>query len=90
MLTKKKLLNDLREYEEKIKSVIEFQKLYENCRDDYETGFYNGIEFCLGIIAGKEPDFKYSERKEVEEIEKTEENKTIGRTVMSGVRKVGG
>lgn len=62
----------------------EMQK--QNITDDYSCGIYNGIEMCMAVVEEREPVFAtYEKEPEVREIK---EEKTVGRTVITGVRKV--
>lgn len=56
-------------------------------KDEYVVGIYNGLELAEAIMEGREPNFILCE-KEPEEIETKENNG--GRTVISGIRKIGG
>lgn len=56
-------------------------------KDEYVVGIYNGLELAEAIMEGREPNFVLYE-KEPKEI-KTQEN-SGGRTVISGIRKIGG
>lgn len=56
-------------------------------KDEYVVGIYNGLELAEAIMEGREPKLVLCE-KEPEEI-KTQEN-SGGRTVISGIRKIGG
>lgn len=58
----------------------------QNIVDDYTCGLHNGIEICLAAIEEREPEFM-TVTKEPEVI-KMEEEKRIGRTVASGVRRI--
>lgn len=72
---------------ERIQSMQE--KTLESNGDDYIVGIYNGLEMALAVLLNREPVF-ISKLNETQVIDKTydEEEKT-GRTVFSGVRKVG-
>ena len=54
----------------------------QNITDDYSCGIYNGLELALAILEEREPEFVF--------VEKKEEPKQKGRTVASGIRKLGG
>ena len=42
--------------EEKIELI---KKMQQNTIDDqYDTGFYNGIEYCLSILENREADYR--------------------------------
>lgn len=64
-------------------------KTLESNGDDYIVGIYNGLEMALAVLLNREPVF-VSKLNETQVIDKAydEEEKT-GRTVFSGVRKVG-
>ena len=64
-------------------------KTLESNGDDYIVGIYNGLEMALAVLFNREPVF-ISKLNETQVTDKTddEEEKT-GRTVFSGVRKVG-
>lgn len=60
--------------------------LMKNKLTDYDVGMYNGIEYILSRIKGREPEY-IAEVKEPEVIQKQE---TKTRTIASGIRKKGG
>lgn len=60
----------------------------QNITDDYSCGIYNGLELALAILEEREPEFVFVENKE--ESKQMEETKQKGRTVASGMRKLGG
>lgn len=60
----------------------------QNITDEYSCGIYNGLELALAILEEREPEFVFAEKKE--EPKQTEETKQKGRTVASGMRKLGG
>ena len=43
-----------------LKEKIEFmKKLQQNTIDDqYDTGFYNGIEYCLSVLENREANYR--------------------------------
>lgn len=64
-------------------------KTLESNGDDYIVGIYNGLEMALAVLLNREPVF-ISKLNETQVIDKTDdEEEKIGRTVFSGVRKVG-
>lgn len=64
-------------------------KILESNGDDYIVGIYNGLEMALAVLLNREPVF-ISKLNETQVIDKTdEEEEKTGRTVFSGVRKVG-
>lgn len=60
----------------------------QNITDDYSCGVYNGLELALAVFEEREPEFVFVENKE--EQKQMEETKQKGRTVASGMRKLGG
>lgn len=60
----------------------------QNITDEYSCGIYNGLELALAILEKREPEFVFVEKKE--EPKQMEETKQKGRTVVSGIRKLGG
>lgn len=60
----------------------------QNITDEYSCGVYNGLELALAVFEEREPEFVFVEKKE--EQKQMEETKQKGRTVASGVRKLGG
>lgn len=60
----------------------------QNITDEYSCGIYNGLELALAILEEREPEFVFAEKKE--EPKQMEEIKQKGRTVASGMRKLGG
>ena len=60
----------------------------QNITDEYSCGIYNGLELALAILEEREPEFVFAEKKE--ELKQIEETKQKGRTVASGMRKLGG
>lgn len=60
----------------------------QNITDEYSCGIYNGLELALAILEGREPEFVFAEKKE--EPKQMEETEQKGRTVASGIRKLGG
>lgn len=60
----------------------------QNITDDYNCGIYNGLELALAVLEEREPEFVFFDKKE--ETKQMEETKQKGRTVASGVRKLGG
>lgn len=60
----------------------------QNITDEYSCGIYNGLELALAILEEREPEFVSVENKE--EQKQMEETKQKGRTVASGIRKLGG
>ena len=64
-------------------------KILESNGDDYIVGIYNGLEMALAVLLNREPVF-VSKLNEPQVIDRTEnEEEKTGRTVFSGVRKVG-
>lgn len=63
-------------------------KTLESNGDDYIVGIYNGLEMALAVLLNREPVF-VSKLNETQVIDKTDEEEKTGRTVFSGVRKVG-
>lgn len=53
--------------------------------DDYSAGIYNGIEICIALLEGREPQL-FLRKEEPEDIFEEEQKK--GRTAISGVRRV--
>lgn len=53
------------------------QKILLNSHDEYSIGLYNGIEYTLSVIEGREPNYRTVEE------EKERESKVSKRT-MSG------
>lgn len=64
----------------------------QNITDEYSCGIYNGLELALAILEEREPEFVFVEKKDEpeQEPEQMEETKQKGRTVASGMRKLGG
>lgn len=64
-------------------------KTLESNGDDYIVGIYNGLEMALAVLLNREPVFisKLNETQVIDKIDEEEEK--TGRTVFSGVRKVG-
>lgn len=64
----------------------------QNITDEYSCGIYNGLELALAVLEEREPEFvfvdKFVDKKE--EPKQMEETKQKGRTVASGIRKLGG
>lgn len=60
----------------------------QNITDEYSCGMYNGLELALAVLEEREPEFIFVEKKE--EPKQMEKTKQKGRTVASGVRKLGG
>ena len=60
----------------------------QNITDEYSCGIYNGLELALSILEEREPEFVFVEKKE--ESKQMEETEQKGRTVASGIRKLGG
>lgn len=56
----------------------------QNIGDDYSCGIYNGIELCMAVIEEREPVFATYDSEPVN-IENEEQEKTVGRTVASGI-----
>lgn len=61
----------------------------QNIGDDYSCGIYNGIELCMAAIEEREPVFATYDSEPVN-IENEEQEKTVGRTVASGIIRRGG
>jgi hypothetical protein len=83
-------MNTLRSKTKQVKDIRDLQKQsFEKSTDDYMVGLYNGLEMATAILEGREPVF-VSKLNETQVIDKTdEEEEKTGRTVFSGVRKVG-
>lgn len=70
----------------RISKVTQYAK--QNITDEYSCGVYNGLELALAVLEEREPEFVFVEKKE--EPKQMEKTKQKGRTVASGVRKLGG
>lgn len=57
----------------------------QNIGDDYSCGIYNGIELCMAVIEEREPVFATYDSEPVN-AENEEQEKTVGRTVASGIK----
>lgn len=55
----------------KIEQMKTVQKNVEGCKnDEYTVGYYNGLEYAISVLTGKEPCYEMYERsdKDVEKI----------------------
>lgn len=79
MLGKNKTIN------ERIENIKAGQKMLVNCQDEYNVGMYNGIEYALAILEGRDPRYFVAVgEKEVREDEKVEQKQ---RTIITGMKR---
>lgn len=76
----------LREKIKEVKRIRDLQK--QSISDEYMVGLYNGLELACAILENREPIFEIYEQ-EIKTKQSSETNQKVGRTVFSGVRKVG-
>lgn len=61
-----------------------------NLQDEYDCGYYNGIEFVLAQIENREPVYVNPDDIEEKENKEEKEKETKKRTTIKGVRRIGG
>lgn len=78
-------MNTLKNKTNEVKRIRDLQKQsLETSSDNYMVGLYNGLEFAVAIMEGREPEF-FACVGEPPIVDNTEEQ--TGRTIASGVRR---
>lgn len=75
---------ELREIKKQMKNLHSAKETLVLCRDEYNIGLYNGIEYASAVLEDRKPCYLVPEQHTNEEAEEAHE-----RTIMSGIKKTG-